>query len=229
LWGDWISVVDALQAAVTNPAESPIARTACDATDYFQASIFNALTGHYRLAFTALRAVMENTFLGMHFQLASSNNDFNDWLNGGEFNFGPIANGIRQHSNVNALEDSLMSSLSDNLYRQAHRGIHEGGFARRLFRRLSKYAHGAPGHTDADMWQSTGPVFVGNVFADWAQYFLAVYALALIHCRLAQPKLDVLDNSDSSGTKLLFQEVIQQLAVTSEAKRLFDALPATVW
>jgi hypothetical protein len=62
LWGQSICLAYALQKT---SKESAIAHTVGDAVDHFQASIYNALTGYYRLGFTSLRAVVDNMSLGM--------------------------------------------------------------------------------------------------------------------------------------------------------------------
>lgn len=52
------------------PAESPIADVLCNATDEFAASIYNALTGYYSVAFSALKNVVENMAIGLHLELS---------------------------------------------------------------------------------------------------------------------------------------------------------------
>src|SRR5262245_55616887 len=59
LWDEWRCVGGALQQAVDHPLDSPIAHTACDATNQFLASICNACVGSYRLAFTFLRGIVK--------------------------------------------------------------------------------------------------------------------------------------------------------------------------
>jgi hypothetical protein len=229
LWGEWTCLVGGLQAKVAVPSDSPIAQTACDATDYFQASIYNALTGHYRSAHTSLRAVVENMTLGMEFQIESARDLFTEWLAGGDFGFGWAADRVTKHSQIAVLESELRKATGDDLYRQRQPPSDEGGLTRRMFRLLSKYAHGAPQHTDADMWQSNGPIFVPKVFEDWTQSFLSVYSLAVLQSRLAQPTLDKLPWGASFDTRGLFAYAVRQLSDTSDARRLFEAVPDAVW
>lgn len=229
LWGQWLFLVGALQAAVPAPADSPIARTACDAGDYFQASVYNALTGHYRLAYTSLRGVVENMALGLEFQVAADRRVFSDWLAGDEFGFGWAADRVTEHAHIATLDRDLMAAVGDNLYRQRRPPDDDGGLARRLFRHLSKYAHGAPGHTDGDIWQSNGPVFVPQAFEEWRESFLAVYALAVLQSRLAEPSLNKLEWDASFNARNLFSHAVRQLPSMSDAGRLFDAVPAAIW
>jgi hypothetical protein len=105
----------------------------------------------------------------------------------------------------------------------------EGGLARRLFRDLSKYAHGAPDFNDADIWNSNGPIYVPNALEGWSQAWLAVYALGVLLCRLAQPGLDALSWEAQFTTRSLFAHVASRVDPNSPARRLFDAVPASVW
>jgi hypothetical protein len=226
LWGYWPCVVGGLQDAAADPTRSPIAHTACDATDYFQASIYNALVGHYRLACTSLRGVVENMTLGIHLELDHDMTTFDDWLGGSERGFGWAADHARQHARVVALERTLRASVGDDLFHQRQPPADEGGLARRLFRTLSKYAHGAPKFNDGDLWQSNGPIYVVEAFESWTDTFLTVYAFGTMLARLAQPSLDKLPWGSPYSARELFTHAVGSLARTSTARTVLEAVPA---
>lgn len=228
LWGEWISVVLALQEAVGEKVDSPIAHTACDVSEYLQAATYNALTGYYRLAHTSLRAIIENMTFGLAFQLDPSDGEFGEWLDGEDHPFDWAVHRAARQPRVAVLECHLADAASDSLYRQRH-GFRAGGLARRLYKKLSKYAHGAPGHTDADVWHSNGPIFVPAAFEEWVCSHHEVYALAVLEGRLAQPALDELQGSRSPSAESLFRRVVNLLPEASEARRLFEAVPGTIW
>lgn len=229
LWTHWNCLVGGLQEAVVAPPDSPMAHTACDAADYFQAAIYNALIGHYRLAYTSLRGVVENTTLGMQFELAGDKVAFQSWLAGDEFNFGWAADHATRNIVVSQLEGSLKAATGDDLYRQRRFPVDDGGLARRLFRQLSKFAHGAPGYNDADIWKSTGPIFVPAALESWMECFLTVYALAVLQSRLAQQRLDKLPWGSNRSARQLFDRVVQMLPENTDARRLFDSVPQGSW
>jgi len=228
LCGQWSCVVGGLQATVAEPKDSPIAHAACDATDFFQASIYNALIGYYRLGYASLRAVVENLTFGMAFQLTANQQGFADWLRGEEISFNEYAMLVSKHPKIAPLEQSLLAATGDNLYRE-RKPSDAGGFVRRLFKHLSKYAHGIPGKTEGDIWQSNGPILVPTAFEAWSECYLTVYALAVLQCRLAQPALDKLPWEASFTAKGPFCHAVQLLPTTSEARRLFDAVPPSIW
>lgn len=225
LWGEWTSVTYALQKTFK---DSAIAHTALDAGDHFHASIYNAVTGYYRLAFTSLRGVVENMSLGMQFHIAAAQKEFADWIAGGEFNFGWAADHLTQNANVAALEQNLATATGDNLFRRRRPGD-PGGFVRRLFRELSRYAHGAPGYNDGDMWRSNGPVFVSKSFEAWIECFLTVYCLAVLLSRLSDEKLEQLGFDSTFTARDLFHYVVEQLPNNSGARRLFSVVPVEIW
>jgi hypothetical protein len=225
LSGEWTCLSYALQKTSNNSA---IAHTASDAGDHFHASIYNAVTGYYRLAFTSLRGVVENMSLGMQFHIAAIRNEFADWIAGEEFSFGWAADHLTRHAHIAALEQNLATATGDNLFRR--RGPTDpGGLARRLFRGLSRYAHGAPGYNDGDMWRSNGPVFASKAFEMWIESFLMVYCLAVLESRLADQKLVQLGFDSPFTARDLFHYVVEQLAKKSGARRLFSAVPVTIW
>jgi hypothetical protein len=225
LWGEWICVAYALQQTSN---DSAIAYTAGDAVDYFQGAIHNALMGYYRLGFTSLRAVVENMTIGMLFHMETAQSQFNDWLKGEEFGFGRAADRLLQQPRVHDLEQKLRAAIADDLYRQRTPND-AGGFARRLFREASKYAHGTPAYNDADMWKSNGPVFAHKAFEKWAESFFAVYCLALLESRLADQKLLKLGFDSQFTPRTLFHRVVDQLSPASNAHHVFNAVPNDIW
>lgn len=211
-WGEWICLVQALQEAVENQATSPIVHVALHSTDELQASIYNALVGFYRLAFSSLRNVLEQMTIGLYLNLTSDQNSFSAWLKGDcELRFGWAADNAARHSSVRNLEHNLQNVLGDNLFRQKTRS-QSGGFARRLFSELSGFTHGGPEFTNADLWEgSTGPIFVAQAFERWAATFAKTYALGVLEAKIAQPKVIALAAGSSLSIRDLFEQVVNMV------------------
>ena len=216
-WGEWICLVLALQGAVKYPTTSPIAHVASHAIDEIQASIYNALVGFYRLAFSSLRNVLEQMTIGLHLKLSGDQNRFLAWLNGDrELGFGWAADNVPYHSSVRNLERHLTSTIGDNLFQQKKQKK-SGGFARRLFSELSQFTHGGPAFTNADLWQgSNGPIFVPQAFEKWSRTFAKTYAFGVLEVKLAQPEVTALGSGSSLSIRELFEQVVNMIPVKED-------------
>ena len=210
--------------------KSPICHVVFFAYEDLQASIYNALTGYYRIAFSALRNVLENFTVGLHLELLADSAQFEIWFKGNhssrDFLFGWGADNLPQHKSVSDLEEQLTKSAGDNFFRQRS-PVDPGGFVRRLFGQFSKYVHGKPGCSHGDIWGSNGPVFVPDSLIDWAINFVQVYSFCLIACRLAYPSLNKLGARET--LEGLFIQATQRLTVENDGKKLYESLPGGFW
>lgn len=231
LWSKWISLVTAIQQANDVSLFAPLAYVALNATEYFQGSIHNALVGFYRLAFASLRSVIENTAIGTQFQLSGDNTSFSQWIaRAGEhrFRFGWAVDCLLSYTQVKALERDLRDATGDDLFHQAS-GVDKGGFVRRFFATLSRYAHSSPSFADGDIWESNGPVFVSGAFEEWERAFLTAYALAVLQVRLANFPSETKSLGSSLSLKKLFLKASAQLPAGCNSRRMFDAIPVSIW
>jgi hypothetical protein len=134
---------------------------ACDVADELQASTFCSVTGYYRVVFSCLRNVTEQTTVALQLELSGGHARFQNWLNGQEeLKLGWAADLLPKSARVSALEVILRLNIFDDLFSQKGPGKLSRGFVRRLFGEPSALTHGAPGFTDSDMRKSTSPVFV---------------------------------------------------------------------
>lgn len=219
--GMWGRVVLALQALCKDPMKSPTAVAASDAADEFQAAIYCALVGYYRVAFSCLRNVLEQMTIGARLALVPDTNFFRDWRNGSEkIGLGWAADTIRRNAEIRALEKHLHKSISDSLFDQAPKG-----FVRRLFAELSKYTHGSAGFTDADFRQSNGPIFVAETFITWSTAVLKTYIVVLHELKLAHPKLkDLPYGPPEIALDELRRKILTDIASTDPDYRFLQAL-----
>lgn len=228
LWGEWVTLVLELQGSNQELAGSPIARVASDSAEYFQASVYNALVGYYRLAFASLRGVVENMTVGLHFELSRDTAIFSFWLAGDEFGFGQAADRLRQDATVARLEQALQAAVGDDLFRQRNAPMRaDGGLVREVFKELSKYAHGGPNYTDGDLWASNGPVFVHEVLEQWHQMFALVFAIGLLEIRIGRPNLP--EGKDRRELGELFRRAVSILVPDSDERRILDAAVPVLW
>jgi hypothetical protein len=213
--------------------KSPICHVLFPAYEDFDASIYNALTGYYRVAFSSLRNVVENFTIALQLELSGDGAKFQSWIAGNvELHFREAEGVVLQIKAVCELEAHFKKAgIADNLFRKrkTNRSSDPGGFSRRLFGKLSKYTHGVPGFTDGDMSSSNGPVFVPKAFDEWSVAFVQAYCFCLIACHLAHPKLRGLGNGSKSSLEGLFKQAANRLGAQDDGAELFQNLPVNFW
>jgi hypothetical protein len=130
-----------------------------DVIDEFQASIFNCLHGFYRQAIGCLRNVLELVTVGAYCELPGKADEFEQWRSGErEIRYGTACVGLAASNMTKLLDAYLRHTLDDSIFDQKL-GEYEGGWARRLYAKLCKYAHSRRNFTNADLWQSNGPIY----------------------------------------------------------------------
>ena len=83
--------------------------------------------------------------------------------------FGKACDGLLGSSRLAALSVRLKDQLGDSIFDQRKGPADPGGWARRLFSKLSEYEHCRPNFRNVDMWESNGPVFSPKAFARFAR------------------------------------------------------------
>jgi hypothetical protein len=218
-----------MQESIQSSLESPICHVACDAADELQSSVCNALVGFYRVAFACLRNVLESMSIGAQLEISSDSTRFRDWRNGDlELGLGWAADLLHVSQRVALIESHCRTVVNDDLFHHK-RASDGGGFVRRLFRRLSKYTHGAPGFTEADLRDSNGPIFVPGAFQDWSICFRLTYSLALVEIKLACQVLAVVGSGSSNSLKSLCEKVLADVGPNEDGISLLRALPRAFW
>jgi hypothetical protein len=188
LWDLWPRVVGGVQALSKDPKESPTAIATCDATDEFQAGIYAAMAGFYRVAHSCLRNVLEQITIATQLEISRNADDFKAWRAGEDrIKLGWAADLLPKSPTIDALEKHLQATTNDSLFAQNPKG-----WVRRFFLQLSKFTHGTYGHTDGDLRDSNGPIFLPKVFLNWCVTAFKTYAIALHELKLAHPTLDKL-------------------------------------
>jgi hypothetical protein len=228
-WTEWSCLTGVLQSLSGNPQESPICHVASDVGDEFQSSICNALVGFYRVAFSCLRNALEHMSIGAQLELSPDTTLFQAWLNGDrELGLGWAADLLRNNRRVVPIEQHCQLHAGDDFFRQKTPGGDSGG-VRRLFKKLSKFTHGSPGFTDADIRNSNGPIFVPGTFRDWAACFRLTFSIAVFEAKLAEHNLTLLAFGSSLTAQGLFQRAISQLPNNEDVVKLLTAVPVTFW
>jgi len=177
LWGSWIESCGSDQ--------DPVSYFMLDSADEFQASMFNSLCGFYRIASDSLRAAIEKATVGVYFQLCA----LEQWKPevSLEVKFGSACDGLSGHSSIRPLSEYLKSKIGSAIFEKKTLSD-PGGWARRLYSRLSEFAHAKGGKTSAAMWEgSNGPIYVSKSFGETYALYLDTMALSFALVKLARP------------------------------------------
>jgi len=181
LWGRWIEATGETQDALFVPM--------LDACNDLQASIFDAMHGYYRTAFSALRNVLELMTIATCGALRNSS-QYGKWRNGSaEFKFGAACDQLCKEAFITVFNKGMRVAGHQSLWDSKGASL-PGGYSRRLYKELCNYAHSRPGFTDADMRQSNGPIYVHRAFFDWYYAYLRTISLCSISIPLARPHGD---------------------------------------
>ena len=167
-----------LRTLPTDPNLMPyMFEAALEAHDEFEAAPFIAAHGWYRQATAALRNALEVMTHATRYVVKSDTAGYQAWRAGAaDPKFGNSVDIIGAAPSVAAIEATLGGT---GLF-----GNKPNGVMRDLYKDVCRYSHSAPGYTNADIWRSNGPVFVGRGFTQfWLDYcdtLMACYVLLKI-------------------------------------------------
>jgi hypothetical protein len=157
---------------------------ALDASDEFQAAPFVALHGWYRQATAGLRNALEGMVCSAAFAVRNDTDRYTSWRAGTfEPKFG------------NAVEllaaDSTLAAIDDRLGLPGLFGRRPDGAIQETYNKLCRYAHSHAGHTNAEIWQSNGPVFSPSAFTHFWTDFCDTIALCYVLLGIGWPQLSL--------------------------------------
>jgi len=176
-----------LLALSADPSTAPFVFDAhLDAHDEFRAAPFLASHGFYRQATAALRNALEVMTHAVRFAVREDHVGYQAWRSG--------TSEAPKFGNSSDLigSDPAVAQIDAILGGPGLFGIRPPGVLRSLYSDVCRYAHSQPGYTNADIWRSNGPVFIGRAFTqfwlDFSDILLASYVLLKIaHPILALP------------------------------------------
>jgi hypothetical protein len=174
-----------------DPTTAPFAFDShLDSHDEFRAAPFLAAHGFYRQATAALRNALEVMTHAARFAVRSDQAGYEGWRNGTSDapRFGNSSDLIGSNAVVAQIESSLGGA---GIF-----GIRPPGVLRSLYADVCRYAHSQPGYTNADIWQSNGPVFISRAFTQFWLDFCDILLVSYILLKIAYPALALPDAVD---------------------------------
>ena len=175
-----------LCALPTDPSSTPFVFDAhLDAHDEFKAAPFIAAHGWYRQATAALRNALEVMTHAVRFAVRNDTAGFQAWRSGS-------ADAPRFGNSVDLIgQNSAVAQIDATLGAAGIFGVNPNGVLRSLYANVCRYAHSQPGHTNADIWQSNGPVFIGRAFTKFWLDFCDVLLVCYVLLKIGYPALNL--------------------------------------
>jgi hypothetical protein len=175
----WISAI------VPDGTDLPLVFDAyLDAYDEFEAAPFIVAHGWYRQATAGLRNAVEVMTHAARFAIRGERTAYEAWRDGS-------ADPPRFQNSVELIGGwPSVAMVEAALPAGALFGRNPDGVLRALYQELCRFAHGHPGHTNADIWGSNGPVFVPAAFTQFWRDFRDTFIACSILLKLAHPALE---------------------------------------
>lgn len=154
------------------------------AGDEFAALVFNAAHGYYRQGIGCLRNALEILFVAAGLAVTRNKTLFTRWRDGdSSIEFGQARAWLRD-SRLGRQVDS--DATPNSVF-----GDTDGAWAKGLYARLCRWAHGRGGYNNGDFWESNGPVFSPRALLVVEAEFRETLALAYLVLRLGWPSYEV--------------------------------------
>ncbi len=183
----WSALVDAFPQ--TRSDDSPVFEALLDLSDHLHSSTFSALHGFYRQAFTTLRSAMEIMVVTTRLSLFEGRTAIRAWRyeedSAARIYPTKDLDRLAKHSSVVRLNQAMAPTV----FIEGH-GAQRQGWVWETYQHLSKFTHGIPGYTDAELWQRNGPIWVPSVFALYVRMMREVLGISVLLARLGDPELD---------------------------------------
>jgi hypothetical protein len=155
-----------------------------DAYDEFEAAPFIAAHGWYRQATAGLRNALEVMVHAARCAIRGERTAYAAWRDG-------TADPSKFQNSVELIGGQpSVAKVEAALPAGALFGRNSDGVMRALYQELCRFAHGDPGHTNADIWESNGPIFVPEAFTQLWRDFRATVLACSILLKLAHPGLE---------------------------------------
>ncbi|MBI2252097.1 MAG: hypothetical protein HYU63_05065 [Armatimonadetes bacterium] len=204
LWNIWVYITVTLQH-INTEGNSPTTYLSTIVIDEFQASVFNSITGFYRVAFSALRNILEQMVVAVYYEPCLRvdkfvPNNYKEWLKGKEkIFFNEMLKKISDYEEVKKIEADLLRKCDDKIFK-AQKDSKPCVYLQRLYSTLCKYTHGRPNYTNNDLCSNnSGPWFNNSSFKTWYEIFLKIYLLFILVIKITKQNIDQIDFLPKNG------------------------------
>jgi hypothetical protein len=179
LWSGWVHEL---------PSGSMVAHAMLDSSDDFAAALFNLTHGYYKQALFSLRSALEIMTMACPCELSANSDRWDAWLRGAELRFARECDSLQSSALIQTIDQPVFVATGGSLY-TANDGTTTHTWARNLYRRLSQYAHARDAASNAQFWESNGPIYSAEGMKVSYHCFLETYVLTLLVAKLAFSEL----------------------------------------
>lgn len=181
LWSGWVYEL---------PTGGMLAHAMLDSADDFAAALFNLTHGFYKQALFSLRSALEVVTMACSCELLADHAKWDEWLAGGDLKFARECDNLQSSGLVKELDQTAFMAAGATLY-VLRDGVVKNSWARSLYRRLSQYAHARDATSNAQLWESNGPIYSAKGMRVSYHSFLETYALCLLVAKLGLSDLSM--------------------------------------
>jgi hypothetical protein len=187
-----LAKLDKLESSWTEMFPEPgiVASAMLDCFDGFQAATFNMVHGFYKEALSALRNAVETMTLATVCVLASDGPTWSSWENGAEIRFKLLCDRLKSLGRFRTLEERVRKTAGTNIL-AGDNGSGRNAWARSLYQRPSHFSHARGDASNAEIWESNGPIFSAHGFRTAFQTYLEVHAICVIFVKTTVPTLSL--------------------------------------
>jgi hypothetical protein len=158
-----------------------------DVGEDFEAALFVAVHGWYRQALGTLRSAIETMTIAASFAVRQDESRYREWRDGKrEPKFGNGRDLLAQAALLKPAEQAIGGA---GLF-----GRTPAGVLQVIYEELCPYVHAQANATNGAIWQSNGPVYVEEAFAEFGEAYKDTLAMCYLLLKIGWPSLQVPDN-----------------------------------
>jgi hypothetical protein len=184
LWAAWIESL---------PEQGIVSEGMLEATDDFDAVLFNLVHGFYKQSLFCLRSALETMTYACSCHLRSRPDEWKSWQHGAEVRFADTIKQIGSATAVSVHDARARAAAGASMFPDPSDLAKPNIWTRDLYRRLSGYAHARGDTTNSSIWKSTGPIYSAEGMRISYQTYLETYALLMLLIELCQPSFRIPD------------------------------------
>ncbi len=159
-----------------------------DSADDLAAALFNLVHGFYKQSIASLRNALETMVFACECELSADSGSWGAWQKGEELKFKEVYERLRTRLKFSVLEDRGHQATGASIFPLIN-DVTGKAWARNLYQRLSKFSHARGDSTNAQLWDSNGPIYSVQGMRLAYHAYLETYALLVLIAKVARDEV----------------------------------------